>query len=130
MKRGRTRGRSLMMTTRSFSSLVGQLNEVSQTKAIKSMGYVSFSKVYLKQILEKFLKWLVEIFDPYSICFRLPDAQKFSITTFNVYVTLGVPIRGRKIIEITRFSMDEEYDLVHAPWFKEQKIDQNALKLT
>ncbi|KAJ8423860.1 LOW QUALITY PROTEIN: hypothetical protein Cgig2_027121 [Carnegiea gigantea] len=105
------------------------LNE-AQTKAIRSMGYASFLKVDLKQILGKFSKWLVEIFDPYSICFRLPNGQKFSITTFNVYMTLGVPIRGRQIMEITKFSMDEEYDLVHVAWFKEWKIDRNALELT
>jgi len=57
---------------------------------------VPFLKVDLKQILRKFSKWLVESFDPYVVCFRLPDGQKFSITTFDVYVTLGMPFGGKQ----------------------------------
>ena len=82
------------------------------------MGFVSFLKVDLKQILGKFSKWLVERFESYSICFKLSDRQKFFITTFDVYVTLSMPIRGRQIIEITKSSMDEKYDELHAAWFK------------
>jgi len=38
-------------------------------------------------------------------------------------VTLGVSIGGRKVVEITKSSMDEEYDEVHAVWLKEWKIN-------
>ena len=72
------------------------------------MGFASFLKVNLNQIPEKFSKWLVESFDPYTIYFKLPEVQKFQVTTFNVYMMLGVPIRGGKIIEISKFYIDEE----------------------
>ncbi|KAJ8432420.1 LOW QUALITY PROTEIN: hypothetical protein Cgig2_013834 [Carnegiea gigantea] len=52
--------------------------------------------VDLKQIPGKFSKWLVESLDPY---FKLP-----------VYLTLGVPIRGRQIVEVSESSIDEEYE--------------------
>ncbi|KAJ8419721.1 hypothetical protein Cgig2_020782 [Carnegiea gigantea] len=84
----------------------------TQAKAVRSMGFTSFVKVNLKQIIGKFSKWLVESFDPYA----------FSATTFDVYVTLGVPFGGRKIIKITKSSMDKEYDEVHAAWLKECKV--------
>jgi len=86
------------------------------------MGFASSLKVNLKQIPWKFSKWLVESFDPYVVYFRLPDGQKFSVTTLDVYVTLGAPFRGWEIIEITKSSMDEEYDKVHAAWLKEWKV--------
>ncbi|KAJ8422523.1 LOW QUALITY PROTEIN: hypothetical protein Cgig2_002552 [Carnegiea gigantea] len=114
------------MSTRSFSSLLAQLNK-AQAEAVKSMGFASFLKVDLKHILETFSKWLVESFDPYAI---LPDRQKFLVTTFHVCATLGVPLRGTKIIEITKSSTDEEYDKVYAVWLKEWKLQKNAPKLT
>ena len=85
------------MTTCSFSSAATHFNK-AQAEAIKSMGFASFLKVDLKQIPGKFSKWLVESFDAYAVCFRLLDGQKFPITTFDVYVTLGVPFGGREII--------------------------------
>ncbi|KAJ8425637.1 hypothetical protein Cgig2_024292 [Carnegiea gigantea] len=80
----------MRMTTHSFSSVVVQLNE-AQVEAARSMGFASFLKVDLKQIPVKFSKWLVESFDPYAVCFRCLNGQNFPVTTFNVYVTLGVP---------------------------------------
>ena len=56
----------------SFSSLVAQLYE-AQTEAVRSMGFASFLKVDLKQNHGKFSKWLIESFDPYTVCFRLSD---------------------------------------------------------
>jgi len=47
-----------------------------------------------------------------------------------VHVTLGVPFRGREIIEITKSTTDEQYDEMHAVWLKEWKIQQNAPELT
>jgi len=47
------------MSIRSFSSMVAQLNE-AQTEAVRSMGFASFLKIDLKQILRKFLKCLVD----------------------------------------------------------------------
>ncbi|KAJ8420503.1 hypothetical protein Cgig2_024708 [Carnegiea gigantea] len=114
----------MRMTICSFSSMVAQLNK-AQTKVVKSMGFTSFLKVDLKRIPRKFSKWLVESFDPYSASFVLPDGQRFTVTAFNVYVTLGVPIGGREIIEITKSSTDKEYDEV-----KKWKIQHNAPKLT
>ncbi|KAJ8425376.1 LOW QUALITY PROTEIN: hypothetical protein Cgig2_011760 [Carnegiea gigantea] len=72
----------------------------------------------------------LKLFDIYSICFRLPNRETFQVITFDVYVTLGVPIGGWKIIEITKSSTDEEYDEVHAVWLKEWKINQNAPEIT
>ncbi|KAJ8420848.1 hypothetical protein Cgig2_023137 [Carnegiea gigantea] len=60
----------------------------------------------------------------------LLDRQKFPVTAFNVYVTLGMPFGGREITEITESSTDEEYDEVCAAWLKEWKIEQNASELT
>ncbi|KAJ8421309.1 hypothetical protein Cgig2_017155 [Carnegiea gigantea] len=77
---------------------------------VRSMGFASFLMVDLKQILGKFSKWLVESSNPYVVCFRLSDGQKYQVTTFNVYVILGVHSDGRQIVEITKSSMDEEYD--------------------
>ena len=91
------------------------------------MGFASFLKVDVKQILGKFCKWLVESFNPYTMCFRLP---KFSITTFDVHATLGVPLGGMEIIRMTKSLMDDEYDEVHAMWIKEWKLQKNAPKLT
>ncbi|KAJ8425375.1 hypothetical protein Cgig2_011759 [Carnegiea gigantea] len=88
----------MRMTTRSFSSLVAQRNE-AQTEAVTLMGFVSFLKVDLKQILGKFFKWLVESFDPYVIYFTLSNGQKFPFIAFDVYVTLDVPFGERKIRE-------------------------------
>ncbi|KAJ8426629.1 hypothetical protein Cgig2_020565 [Carnegiea gigantea] len=87
-------------------------------------------KVDLKEIPGKFSKWLAKIFDPYAVCFGLLDGQQFLVIAFDVYVTPGVPFRGREIIKSTKTSMNEEYDEVHATWLKEWKIDQNAPKLT
>ncbi|KAJ8421006.1 LOW QUALITY PROTEIN: hypothetical protein Cgig2_028060 [Carnegiea gigantea] len=60
------------MTTISFSSMV--LNE-AQTEAIRLMEIASFLKVDRNQILGKFSKWLVDSFDPYTICLSLLDGQ-------------------------------------------------------
>ncbi|KAJ8420015.1 hypothetical protein Cgig2_020041 [Carnegiea gigantea] len=120
---------TMRMSTRSCSSPVAQLNE-AQAEAVRLMGFASFLKVDLKQIPGKFSKWLVESFDPYTMCFRLPDGQKFPVTTFNVYVSLGVHLGGREIIEITKSSTDEEYNEVHARWLKEWKVQPNAAELT
>ncbi|KAJ8423413.1 LOW QUALITY PROTEIN: hypothetical protein Cgig2_020950 [Carnegiea gigantea] len=114
------------MSTRSFSSL---LNE-AQVEAIRSIGFTSSLKVDVKEIPGKFSKWLVESFDPYAVCFRLLNGQKFSVTAFDVYATLGVPLGRTKIIEITKSSMDEEYDEVDAESLKEWKLQKNTLQLT
>ncbi|KAJ8439955.1 hypothetical protein Cgig2_013582 [Carnegiea gigantea] len=58
----------------------------------------------------KFSKWPVESIDPYDVCFRLLDGQKFLVTAFDVCMTLHVPLEGRQIVEITKSSVDEEYD--------------------
>ncbi|KAJ8420796.1 LOW QUALITY PROTEIN: hypothetical protein Cgig2_016839 [Carnegiea gigantea] len=103
------------MTKRSFSSMVAKLNE-ARTEAVRSMGFTSFFKVDLKQILGK------KSFDPYSASFMLTNGQRFTATTFDVYVTLGVSIRGREIMEITRSLTNEEYDEVHATWHNAPKL--------
>jgi len=117
------------MTPRSFSSIVAQLNE-AQTETVRSMRFASFLKVDLKQIPMKFSKWMVESFDPYFASFVLPDGQRFVVTAFDIYVTLGVPIRGREIMEITKSSTDKEHDEVYAACVKEWKIQHNAPELT
>ncbi|KAJ8425629.1 hypothetical protein Cgig2_024284 [Carnegiea gigantea] len=61
---------------------------------------------------------------------KKPVTVRFTITAFDVYVTPGVPIGGREIMEITKSSMDKEYDEVRATWVKEWKIEQNASELT
>ena len=94
------------------------------------MGFTSLLKVDLKQIPRKFSKWLVESFDSYVVSFTLPDGQKFPVTIFDMCVTLGIPFRGKEIIEITKSCTDEEYDEVQAAWLKEWKIKQNAPELT
>ncbi|KAJ8430762.1 hypothetical protein Cgig2_009067 [Carnegiea gigantea] len=94
------------------------------------IGFASFLKVDVKQIPGKFSKWLVESFDLYAVCFRLPDGQKFPITAFDVHATLGVPLGGTEIIKITKSSVDEEYDEVHVAWVKEWKLQKNAPELT
>jgi len=83
------------------------------------MGFASCLKVDVKQIPGKFSKWLVKSFDPYAMCFRLLNGQKFPVTAFDVSATLGVPSGGPKIIEITKSLMDEEYDEAHVAWLKE-----------
>ncbi|KAJ8425624.1 LOW QUALITY PROTEIN: hypothetical protein Cgig2_018409 [Carnegiea gigantea] len=105
----------IRITICSFSSMVAQLNE-AQTEAVD-----------LKQILVKFSKWLVESFDPYFASFMLPGRQRFAHLMF---MCLGVPIGGRKIMEITRSSTYKEYDEVHATWVKEWKLHHNAQELT
>ncbi|KAJ8434824.1 hypothetical protein Cgig2_033546 [Carnegiea gigantea] len=102
------------MSTHSFSCPVALLNE-AQTKAVRSMRFASFLKDDLKHIPGKSSKWLVESFDPYAVCFRLLDGQKFPIIAFNVYVTLGVPLGGIEIIKITKSSMNEEYNETEEP---------------
>ncbi|KAJ8423748.1 hypothetical protein Cgig2_031338 [Carnegiea gigantea] len=94
------------------------------------MGFAPFLKVDVKQIPGKFCKWLMKSFDPYAVCFRLADGQKFPVTAFNVHATLGVPLGGTEITEITKSSMDDEYDEVHAGWQKEWKLQKNAPELT
>ncbi|KAJ8426635.1 hypothetical protein Cgig2_020571 [Carnegiea gigantea] len=84
------------MAMRSFSSLVAQLNE-ALTEAVTSIRFISF----LKQILRKFSKLLIESSDPYAVCFRLLDRQTFLFVAFDVYVTLGVPFERRQIVKIT-----------------------------
>ncbi|KAJ8431086.1 hypothetical protein Cgig2_031118 [Carnegiea gigantea] len=105
------------------------MNE-TQTEAVRSMGFVSFLKVDLKQFPGMFSKWLVESFDPYSAPFVLPDGQRFTVNAFDVYVNLVVPIWGREIMEITKFTMDKEYNEVHAAWVKEWKIEHSTPELT
>ncbi|KAJ8424377.1 hypothetical protein Cgig2_033994 [Carnegiea gigantea] len=60
------------MSMLSFSLMVTLLKE-AQIKAVRLMGFASFLKADLKQILRKFSKWLVESFGPYTISFRLLD---------------------------------------------------------
>ncbi|KAJ8429513.1 LOW QUALITY PROTEIN: hypothetical protein Cgig2_016245 [Carnegiea gigantea] len=79
----------MRMSIHSFSSMVAQLNE-ADTEAVRSMGFASFLKVDLKQLLRKFSKWVVDSFHPYSASFVLPDGQRFMVTTFDAYVTLDV----------------------------------------
>ncbi|KAJ8420164.1 hypothetical protein Cgig2_006922 [Carnegiea gigantea] len=43
-----------------------------------------------------------------------------------MHATLGVPLRGTKIIEITKSSMDDEHDEVHSTWLMEWKLQKNA----
>ncbi|KAJ8429728.1 hypothetical protein Cgig2_024980 [Carnegiea gigantea] len=76
------------------------LNE-AQAEAVRSMCFAPFLKVDVNQIPGKFFKWLVESFDLYA---------KFLVTAFNVHAILGVPLGGTEIIEITKSSMDDEYD--------------------
>ncbi|KAJ8431996.1 hypothetical protein Cgig2_005925 [Carnegiea gigantea] len=102
---------TMRMSMRSFSSLVAQLNE-AQAEAVKSMGFTSIVKVDVKQIPRKFSKWLVESFDRYA----------FPVTSFDVHVTLVVPLGGIEITEITKSLMDDKYDEVHATWLKEWKL--------
>ncbi|KAJ8425869.1 LOW QUALITY PROTEIN: hypothetical protein Cgig2_028214 [Carnegiea gigantea] len=111
------------MNIRSFLSMVSQLIE-APTKAVRSMGFASFLKVDLKQIPGKFSKWLRGLIPTLPHCAF--EWAKVTVIIFDVYVTLGVPIRGREIMEITRSSMDEEYDEVHAA----RKIKHSALDLT
>ncbi|KAJ8420212.1 hypothetical protein Cgig2_033075 [Carnegiea gigantea] len=66
-------------------------------------------------------------FDPYSASFVLSDGQRFMVIAFDAYVTLGVPIGGREIMESSRSSTDKEYDEMHAAWVKEWKIKHTAL---
>ncbi|KAJ8419973.1 hypothetical protein Cgig2_015296 [Carnegiea gigantea] len=103
------------MSIRSFSSMAAQLNE-AQTEPVRSMGFASFLNVDLKQILGRFLKWLIDKFDPYFASFVLPDGQRFMVTAFDAYVTLGMPISGKEIMGCSRSLTDEEYDEVDAPW--------------
>ena len=117
------------MSTHSFSSLVTQLNE-AHAEAVRSMGFAPFLKVDVKQILGKFSKSLLESFDPYAVCFRLADGQKFPVIAFDVHVNLGVPLGGTKITEINKSLMDDEYDEVQAAWLKEWKLQKNAPELT
>ncbi|KAJ8422212.1 hypothetical protein Cgig2_000290 [Carnegiea gigantea] len=97
------------MTTCSFSSMVAQLKE-AQIEAVRSMGFTSFLKIDVKQIPMKFSKWLVESFDPYVVYFKLLEEQKFHVTTFDVYLTLGVPIGGKQIVKINKAFIDEKYE--------------------
>ncbi|KAJ8423746.1 hypothetical protein Cgig2_031336 [Carnegiea gigantea] len=80
------------------------------------MGFASFLKVDLKQIPGKFSKWIVDSFDPYSTSFVLPNGQRFTIIAFDAYMTLGMSIGEREIIESSKSSPDEEYDEMHAAW--------------
>ena len=86
------------------------------------MAFASFLKVDLKQIPGKFSKWLVESFDPYCAFFVLSNGQRFTVTSFDVYMTMGVPIGEKEIMEITMSSTNKEYDEVHVAWVKEWKI--------
>ncbi|KAJ8420273.1 hypothetical protein Cgig2_014290 [Carnegiea gigantea] len=104
------------MSIRSFSSIVAQLNE-AQTEAVRSMGFASFLEVYLN-------------LHPYSASFTLPDGKWFTVTAFDAYVTLGVPIGGREIMKSSKSSTDEEYDEMHATRVKEWKIEHAVAELT
>jgi len=57
---------------------------------------------------------LIECFDPYVICFRLPNRQKFHLTPFNIHLMLGVPVKGRQVAEIAKSLIDEEYEEAYA----------------
>ncbi|KAJ8430761.1 hypothetical protein Cgig2_009066 [Carnegiea gigantea] len=94
------------------------------------MGFASFLKVDLKQILRKISQWLIKSFDHYSTSFLLPNGQRLTVTPFDAYVILVVPFGGREIMESSRSSTDEEYDEVHATWVKEWKIEHATLELT
>ncbi|KAJ8431651.1 hypothetical protein Cgig2_024123 [Carnegiea gigantea] len=85
----------------------------AQAEVVRSIGFISFLKVDLKQIPGKFSKWL-----------------KFPVLAFDVYATLGVPLMGREIMEITKSSMGEEYDEVDAVWLKEWKLQKNSPEVT
>jgi len=52
------------------------------------------------------------------------------VTLLDVYVTPGCAYKGRKIVEVTKSSTDEEYDEVNAMWLKEWKINKNIPELT
>ncbi|KAJ8430357.1 hypothetical protein Cgig2_020427 [Carnegiea gigantea] len=77
----------------------------AQIEVVRSIGFASFLKVDLKQIPGMFSKWLVQSFDPYVVCFRLPGGQKFQVTTFDLYLTLDAPIREKPIVEINKSSI-------------------------
>ena len=119
----------MRMTICSLSPLVAQLNE-AQTEMVRLIGFALFLKVDMKQIPGKFSKWLGDNFVHYSTFFKVSDGQKFPVAALDVYVTLCVPIGGKKIVEITKSFVDEEYDEVHAVCLKLWKINQTASERT
>ncbi|KAJ8419596.1 hypothetical protein Cgig2_013232 [Carnegiea gigantea] len=92
------------MSTRSFSSLVAQLNE-AQAKAVRSMGFPPFLKVNMKQIPRKFSNL-------YASNFQMGRSfQSQHLTCIQPWV-------------------DDEYDELHNAWLKEWKLQKNAPELT
>ncbi|KAJ8445639.1 hypothetical protein Cgig2_018580 [Carnegiea gigantea] len=83
------------LALKSEGGAMAQLNG-AQVEAVRSMGFASFLKVDVKRIPGKFSKWLMEGFDPYDVCFRLPDGQQFLIIAFNEHATLDIPFEGNE----------------------------------
>ncbi|KAJ8421868.1 LOW QUALITY PROTEIN: hypothetical protein Cgig2_016478 [Carnegiea gigantea] len=89
------------------------------------MGFAYFLKIDLKKSQRSFLN---ESFDPYYICFRLPDGKKFLVTTFDAYATLGVPIRGRYGPELQEKLYRILGELLFH-WTKESLLQQVCLEI-
>ncbi|KAJ8430876.1 LOW QUALITY PROTEIN: hypothetical protein Cgig2_011339 [Carnegiea gigantea] len=87
-------------------------------ESVRSIGFASFLKVDLQQIPGKFSKWLAKSSDPYAMCFKLLDRQKFPATAFDVYVTLGVPFRGSesKNCYYSKFVLKHVKDIASLDW--------------
>ncbi|KAJ8422276.1 LOW QUALITY PROTEIN: hypothetical protein Cgig2_009278 [Carnegiea gigantea] len=126
LEKGDEPARKSAVKVRALKFEEGAIEERTYQKAfITRMTMRSFSSWHnsMKLRLRWSYQWdlflLGKSFDPYTVCFRLLDEQKFRVTAFDVYVTLDVPFKGREIIEFNKSSMDEEYDEVHAAWLNE-----------
>ncbi|KAJ8421665.1 hypothetical protein Cgig2_007970 [Carnegiea gigantea] len=82
------------------------LKYVKDVNQIASLDYCLFVFSSVRHCKESKATKGVESFNPYAVCFKLPDVQKFSVIAFDVY-----------------------YEEVPAVWLKEWEIDQNASEL-
>ncbi|KAJ8431501.1 hypothetical protein Cgig2_003250 [Carnegiea gigantea] len=116
-----------------FEEEVGNEKRTYHKAFITGMSMCSFSSMIngvALQIARKFSKWLIESFGPYAIYCRLLDGKIFQVIVFDVYLTLGLPIGGKQIVQISKSSTNEEYEHVHTVWMKEWNIDQKTSELT
>ncbi|KAJ8426429.1 hypothetical protein Cgig2_021036 [Carnegiea gigantea] len=89
------------MSPSGFVGMIAHFND-AQTKAIQDIRFGGFLYLQVIELPGDLCKWLVGIFDPYSVTLYISPDKRIEITPMDVHITLALPIGGRKVEEFYR----------------------------
>ncbi|KAJ8428128.1 LOW QUALITY PROTEIN: hypothetical protein Cgig2_011492 [Carnegiea gigantea] len=119
---GDTKHKKIFQSRMSPSGFVGMIDNFNEgkRKAIQDMGFRGFLHLQVTELPGDLCKWLVDIFDPYSVTLYISPEKRIGITPMDVYLTLTLPIGGRKVEEFYgKKPKDAKYNEVLDAWRKD-----------